>query len=94
MKNTKEIVGCVTGNKYKIKRLNFGERNRVLDESSTQDPDTGLIKLKTGTMRMLYIQLGVTEPKLSVDNINALPEAEGQQIAIEVRKLSTAPLES
>ena len=89
-----EVVGITTGTKYKIKRLNFGERNKILDESSIADPETGVIRLMSGTMRALYIHYGITKPKLSLEDIAKLDETEGQQLFIAIRNYCFAPLES
>ena len=65
---------------FKVRGLKFGERNRILDECSFIDPNTGKMYVKTGTMRFLTLKYGIISPKLSDKQINELPES----IAIEL----------
>jgi len=89
-----EITGVVTKKKYKIRALTFGERNEILDEISLGDSETGKVKIRPGLARIMYIERGVVSPKLDKKQINALPEAEGNQLYNAILGLTKAPLES
>jgi len=89
-----EIVGIVTGKKYKIRAVTFGERNAILDEISLGDSESGKVKIRPGLARSMYIKVGVTSPKLDDKQIDKLPETEGNQIYNAILALTKAPLES
>jgi len=80
--------------KYKIKVLTFGDRNRIKDESLVID-EKGRTVLLTGTQRFLTIKLGVrreNDKELPDDMINGLDEEVGQILVERVRQESKIPL--
>jgi len=59
--------------KYKVKPLNFGERNDILDQTLYLDEENKT-RLARGIERFLTLRFGIVEPKLTDDQIKNLDE--------------------
>ena len=77
---------------FKVRGLKFGERNRILDECSFIDPNTGKMYVKTGTMRFLTLKYGIVSPKLSDKQIEDLPEPIAVKLYNRILKETGVPL--
>lgn len=83
----------VKGVEYTIKRFTFGERNAILDATSSMDMK-GLMILKTGTLRAETLKQGILKPNLNDKQINDLDDDVGVELYREIQKFNgaTVPL--
>ena len=86
-----EIVGKITGAKYRISPFTFGDRNAILDETNIVD-SAGNIHLMAGSIRRMKLKLAIKSPKLTDEEIDALPEEEALQILTAIENINVTPL--
>ena len=82
------------GNKYQLKPLTFGELCELQAKAVIYDEKAQMDRMDSRKGRVLRIQAILVEPKLSEEQIEALPEQEGAELETATRRINTLPLAS